>query len=164
MALNRIRCGKMCVHRSLGEVAMNRRLLMLVAFTALAIATPLRAAPDVPAADAKAVRTLIEAQLAAFASDDANRAFSFAAPAIQAMFVNPDRFLAMVRQSYPVVYRPAAVSFLHPEWIDGKLIQRVQMADAAGTPWLVVYEVERQADHSWRIAGCVAARGQGRST
>jgi hypothetical protein len=143
---------------------MNRRMLMQAAFAALAVAPPLHAAGDVLTADARAVRTLIEAQLAAFASDDANKAFSFAAPAIQAMFMNPDRFLAMVRQSYPVVYRPASVSFLQPEWIDGKLIQRVQMADAAGAPWMVVYELQRQADRSWRIAGCVAARGQGRST
>jgi hypothetical protein len=143
---------------------MNRRLLMLAAFMVLVLTPPLHAADDVPAADARAVRALIEAQLAAFASDDANKAFSLAAPAIQAMFVNPDRFLAMVRQSYPVVYRPASVNFLQPEWIDGKLIQRVQMADAAGAPWLVVYELQRQLDRSWRIAGCVAARGQGRST
>jgi hypothetical protein len=38
------------------------------------------------------------------------------------------------------------------------------MSDAAGAPWIVVYELERQTDQSWRIAGCVAARGQGRST
>lgn len=115
-------------------------------------------------ADAKAARALIEAQLAAFARDDANQAFSFAAPAIQTMFATPERFLAMVREQYPVVYRPAAVSFLQPEWIDGQLIQRMQMADAAGAPWIVVYQLERQADRSWRIAGCVAARAQGRST
>ena len=115
-------------------------------------------------ADAKAARALIEAQLAAFARDDANKAFSFAAPAIQTMFATPERFLAMVREQYPVVYRPAAVSFLQPEWIDGQLIQRMQMADAAGAPWIVVYQLERQADRSWRIAGCVAARAQGRST
>ncbi len=143
---------------------MNRRFVMLAALAACATATPLRAADEVSASDARAVRALVEAQLAAFASDDADRAFSLAAPAIQAMFVNPDRFLAMVRQSYPVVYRPASVSFLQPEWIDGKLIQRVQMADADGAPWMVVYELERQADRSWRIAGCLAARGQGRST
>jgi hypothetical protein len=28
---------------------------------------------------------------------------------------------------------------------------------------MVVYQLERQPDRSWRIAGCVAARGQGRS-
>ena len=141
---------------------MNRRLAMWAALVAVAAAA--HATNEVSPADVRAVRSLIEAQLAAFASDDAGRAFSFAAPAIQTMFENPDRFLAMVRESYPVVYRPASVSFLQPQWIDGKLIQRVQMADAAGAPWLVVYEVERQADRSWRIAGCVAARGQGRST
>ena len=143
---------------------MNRRSVMLAACMAMAVGAPALAADDVSSADARAVRVLIEAQLAAFASDDASKAFSLAAPAIQTMFVNADRFLAMVRQSYPVVYRPASVSFLQPERIDGRLIQRVQMADADGTPWMVVYELERQSDRSWRIAGCVAARGQGRST
>jgi len=140
---------------------MNRRKGLLAAGTLLAAPA---LAIDVTSADAKAARALIEAQLAAFARDDANQAFSFAAPAIQTMFATPERFLAMVREQYPVVYRPAAVSFLQPEWIDGQLIQRMQMADAAGAPWIVVYQLERQADHSWRIAGCVAARAQGRST
>ncbi|HEY2978601.1 MAG TPA: DUF4864 domain-containing protein, partial [Burkholderiaceae bacterium] len=113
---------------------MNRRSLMLAALVTIAV--PLQAATEVAPADAKAVRTLIESQLAAFASDDASKAYSYAAPAIQTMFGSADRFLAMVREQYPVVYRPASVSFLQPEWIDGKLIQRVQMADAAGAPWL----------------------------
>ena len=142
---------------------MIRRRSLALAMLA-AMAAPLRAANDVAAADAKAVRALIEAQLAAFASDDANKAYSYAAPAIQTMFGNADHFLAMVRESYPVVYRPASVAFLQPEWIDGKLVQRVQMSDASGAPWIVVYELERQADHTWRIAGCVAGRSQGRST
>ncbi|HEX6722048.1 MAG TPA: DUF4864 domain-containing protein [Burkholderiaceae bacterium] len=144
----------------------RRRRLMasLCAALALATASPLHAAPDVSAADAKAVRGVIEAQLAAFAADDADKAFSYAAPGIRAMFVTAERFLAMVREGYPVVYRPASVTFLKPEWIQDKLIQRVQMTDAAGAPWMVVYEVERQADRSWRIAACVAARGAGRTT
>jgi len=62
------------------------------------------------------------------------------------------------------VYRPASVSFLQPEWVGGKLVQRVQMVDAAGAPWMVVYELERQNDRSWRISACVAGRSQGRAT
>jgi hypothetical protein len=146
---------------------MQRRrglLGSLCAALTLAAVSPLRAAPDVSAADAKAVRGVIEAQLAAFAADDADKAFSHAAPGIRAMFGTAERFLAMVREGYPVVYRPASVSFLKPEWIESKLIQRVQMTDAAGAPWMVVYELERQADKSWRIAACVAARGAGRAT
>src|SRR5512139_1190558 len=118
---------------------MNRRTLLLTALATTAT-TPLRAA-DVSAADAAAVRALIESQLAAFAADDAGKAFAFASPAIQSMFGTAERFLAMVRQSYPVVYRPASVGFLQPQWVDGKLIQRVQMVDAAGAPWMVVYEI-----------------------
>jgi hypothetical protein len=146
---------------------MQRRrwwIASLCAGLASAAVAPLHAAQEVSAADAKAVRGVIEAQLAAFAADDADKAFSYAAPGIRAMFVTAERFLAMVRQGYPVVYRPASVTFLKPEWIDRKLIQRVQMTDGAGAPWMVVYELERQADRSWRIAACVAARGAGRST
>ncbi len=144
---------------------MHRRPWLTAAALAwLMLATPLQAAPAVSAADAKAARAVIEAQLAAFAADDADKAFSYAAPGIRAMFVTAERFLAMVRQGYPVVHRPASVTFLGPEWIDDKLIQRVQMTDRAGAPWMVVYELERQADRSWRIAACVAARGAGRTT
>ena len=144
----------------------RRRWLMAALCGGLAVVSPLplRAAPDVSAADAKAVREVIEAQLAAFAADDADKAFSYAAPGIRAMFVTAERFLAMVRQGYPVVHRPATVTFLKPEWLDDKLIQRVQMTDAAGAPWMVVYELERQADRAWRIAACVAARGAARTT
>jgi hypothetical protein len=140
---------------------ISRRIALLASAAACLGA---RAAPDVSAVDTKAVRAIIEAQLAAFAADDAERAFSYAAPGIRAMFVTAERFLAMVRNGYPVVYRPASVAFLKPEWIDGKLIQRVQMADAAGAAWMVVYELERQADKSWRIAACVAARAAVRTT
>jgi hypothetical protein len=139
---------------------ISRRITLLAAAAAC---LGVRAAPDVSVVDTKAVRAVIEAQLAAFAADDAERAFSYAAPGIRAMFVTAERFLAMVRDGYPVVYRPASVTFLKPEWIDGKLIQRVQMTDAAGAPWMVVYELERQADKAWRIAACVAARGAGRT-
>jgi hypothetical protein len=142
---------------------MDRRRFSTAAALAFACAHS-HAAPDVSAADTKAVRALIEAQLAAFAADDAEKAFSYAAPGIRAMFITAERFLSMVRDGYPVVYRPASVSFLKPEWIDTKLIQRVQMTDAAGAPWMVVYELERQADKSWRIAACVAARGNARTT
>ena len=142
---------------------MDRRSFS-IATVAMACAPSLRAAPEVKTADAKAVRALIEAQLAAFAADDADKAFSYAAPGIRALFITAERFLSMVREGYPVVYRPASVTFLKPEWIETKLIQRVQMTDAAGAPWMVVYELERQTDKSWRIAACVAARGAARST
>src|SRR5262245_23353967 len=92
--------GKMLRHDSalyavptLRTPMQRRACLCATALLALASVSPLRAAPDVTAADAKAVRSVIEAQLAAFAADDADKAFSFAAPNVRTFFVSADRFL-----------------------------------------------------------------------
>ena len=50
-------------------------------------------AEPVSADDAKAVRAVVEAQLEAFAADDAKKAFSYAAPSIRKMFGTPERFI-----------------------------------------------------------------------
>jgi hypothetical protein len=106
-------------------------------------------------ADARSIRTVIEAQLAAFAADDAQAAFAFASEGIQQTFGTPENFLAMVRASYPVVYRPATVRFLDPEQIGDEIVQAVEMADDKDRIWLALYRMQRQPDQSWRISGCV---------
>jgi Domain of unknown function (DUF4864) len=121
-------------------------------------------AAGVSAADEKAIRAVVQAQLDAFAADDATRAFSFAAPGIRAMFGTADRFMAMVRTGYPVVYRPASVVFLKPELIDGEVIQGVRMTDASAAQWLAVYQMQRQPDKTWRIGGCQVVPSQERLT
>jgi DNA-binding transcriptional LysR family regulator len=141
---------------------IKRRLWM--ALTALALAAgPLHAA-GVSAPEASEIRSLIEAQLAAFRADDAERAFSYASPSIRTQFGDAATFIAMVRSGYPVVYRPASVAFLLPESADGQVIQRVRLTDSNGAAWLAIYSVERQADKSWRINGCVVTRDSGRTT
>ncbi len=115
------------------------------------------------AADEKAVITVVQSQLAAFAADDAQKAFSFAAPAIQKMFETAPNFLAMVRQQYPVVYRPASTVFLKPETRDGQVVLRVQLTDADGRAWLAAYSLQ-QVNRQWRIAGCVVVVNEARST
>ncbi len=135
---------------------------LLVGWTLLAV--PAVHAQTVSAVDARAVRAVVAAQLAAFAADDADRAFSYAAPAIREQFGTPERFLAMVRSGYPVVYRPAASIFLAPAWVEGQLVQGVQLSDSSGGLWLAVYRMERQPDASWRIGGCVVQPSSGRLT
>ncbi len=122
------------------------------------------AAQSVSAEHAQAMRAVVEAQLAAFAEDDAERAFSYAAPAIREMFGTPDRFLAMVRAGYPVVYRPATVTFLSPHQVEGQWIQGVHMTDASGALWLAVYRLERLPDRTWRISGCDVRPASGKVT
>jgi hypothetical protein len=70
------------------------------------------------------------------------------------MFGTPERFLAMVRTGYPVVYRAAGVTFLIPLHVEGDLLQGVHLTDDAGALWLATYRLERQSDGTLRIAGC----------
>ena len=146
--------------------AMTRLLrnwLLCASMAALALAVP-ALANEVAADDARAVRTIIEAQLDAFARDDADKAFSYAAPSIQTLFGSPGNFMRMVRTGYPVVYRPASVVFLKPEGLVDGVLQAVQMSDAAGQVWMAYYRMERQQDKTWRIGGCQVERSAGRVT
>ena len=138
--------------------------LLLMISVALLATLPARAADAVSESDATAMRIVVESQLAAFAADDAERAFSYAAPPIRTMFKTPDRFMEMVRNGYPVVYRPSRVVYLAPVVVDGQFVQGVQMTDASGALWLAVYQFERQADRSWRISGCTVQPSTGKLT
>jgi hypothetical protein len=110
---------------------------------------------SISAADADAIRSVIEAQLAAFAADDADAAFAFASEGIRKTFGTADNFLAMVKASYPVVYRPTSVLFLDPQELADAIMQGVEMSDETDRLWLAVYRMQRQSDNTWRIDGCV---------
>ena len=137
-------------------------LLFLAASIGFVADAPAAGPAEVSAADAKAVRAVVEAQLKALAVDDAKAAFRFASPKIREAFGSPDNFLAMVRQGYPVVYRPASVAFLKAEKDAEGIVQAVHLTDADGTLWLAVYHLERQPDRSWRIGGCQVVPTEGR--
>ena len=134
-------------------------LVMLLVFQAISLPAH---AGNLPAADAKSVRAVVEGQLAAFAKDDANKAFSFAAPNVREALGSAANFMSMVRSDYPVVYRPASVAFLKAEGGDGDVIQRVQMVDTSGEVWLATYSLQKQKDKSWRITGCTVVAYKGR--
>ena len=122
-------------------------------------ALSVQAAEPLGTGDRAAVRLVIEKQLAAFGDDDAEKAFSFASPKIQDMFITARNFMDMVRISYPVVYRPAGLSFQVP-YIEGDEVwQIVEMRDAQGMDWTAFYTLLRQTDGLWLINGCVLKRG-----
>ncbi|MCC7274852.1 MAG: DUF4864 domain-containing protein [Alphaproteobacteria bacterium] len=138
-----------------------RRWIVAVA---LLLAAP--AAAQVPAGPGEraAIRQVISDQIQAFRRDDAAGAFAFAAPAIQAMFGTPENFLAMVRNGYRPVYRPRAVEFRDLRETEGTLIQRVLVVGPDGVAEVALYVMERQADGSWRIAGCYLTKAEERTT
>lgn len=126
------------------------RLILLVA--AIAAASPAAATP--PEA-ITVIRHVIADQIAAFQNDDAERAFGHAAPGIRQRFGSAAVFMQMVRRVYRPLYRPRAYAF-EPLNDDGDApIQPVRILDALGRVSLALYEMERQADGTWKIAGCI---------
>ena len=134
---------------------------LTAAFATLQFLMPVRA-EMLSAKDEKAVQAVVQSQLAAFAADDATKAFSYAAPELRKTIGSPAAFLAMVKNSYPVVYRPGSVSFLKAEGFGDGVVQKVQMADVSGTLYLAVYSLQRQKDKAWRISGCAVVENKGR--
>ena len=150
---------------------MIHRLLRLWCALWFCLLVPVAAGAAVLAeADARAVRQVVQAQLDAFAADDAERAFSYASASIRAQFGDAANFMAMVRSGYPMVVRPATVSFFQPQaggTADGapaSVRQEVQMRDREGSLWMATYLLERQPGTGWRISGCVVRADSGKSS
>ncbi len=94
----------------------------------------------------------IGAQINAFKADDFVTAFTYASPNIQKLFRTPENFGAMVRNGYPMVWRPSEVRFLELREVAGLLWQKVMIVDGSGHVHLLDYQMIRQGS-DWKING-----------
>ena len=101
-------------------------------------------------ADPEAIAEVIGEQIAAFKQDDFATAFGFASPNIRGLFGTPERFGAMVRNGYPMVWRPSDVRFLELHEQGGEIWQEVLLSDANGVSWRLYYQMVHGPD-GWRI-------------
>ncbi|MGF0538126.1 DUF4864 domain-containing protein [Agrobacterium sp. ES01] len=101
------------------------------------------------------IRKVISSQIAAFIDEDASKAFSFAAPALQKRFGDPRVFVEMVRKSYGAILRPGAYAFGKSHVDDDKshAFQVVLISEPDGKEWAALYEMERQTDGRYAISG-----------
>ena len=99
-----------------------------------------------------AITATIQSQIDAFLTDDFDTAFSHASPNIKRMFGTSEQFGMMVRQGYPMVWRPGAVRYLELEERGGSLFQKVLITDGQGVPHLLEYQMIETAD-GWQING-----------
>lgn len=109
-------------------------------------------ADETPLSRAQAV---IRAQIEAFLADDADKAYSFASPAIRKIFPDRDTFFQMVKRRYAPVYRPGNYAFGRSRVSsDGaNVLQEVLISVSEGKDWSAIYELEREPDGSYRING-----------
>jgi hypothetical protein len=107
-----------------------------------------------PETEQSAIRNAILGQMEAFKRDDAGAAYAFASRMIQAEFRSPELFLEMVRRAYAPVHRPREARFRQPEPTSDGIRQPVIVQGPDGRTWLALYNMQRQADGSYRIDGC----------
>lgn len=117
-----------------------------------ALATALVLGLAAPAASQSDPRAVIGAQIDRFLADDFAGAFAYAAPGIQRLFGTPENFGRMVRQGYPMVWRPAEVTYGAAEERGARVMQRVTITDEAGRVHTLLYEMVPDGE-SWRIGG-----------
>lgn len=106
----------------------------------------------VNAGEKEDAQATINGQFQAFLEDDVSRAFTYASPSIRSMFKTPQNFGDMVQRGYPMVWRPAGVTFLANKETPQERTQDVQIFDAAGTAHYLRYFVT-QTPNGWKISG-----------
>ena len=123
---------------------MRRLLLSLVLSLLPALSAPAQETRN------PAIETIIQQQFDAFRADDVGTAFSFASPNIKGIFGTAENFGMMVRNGYPMVWRPAEVQYLELREVAGNLWQRVMVTDQSGRTHLLDYQMV-QTGQGWQI-------------
>jgi hypothetical protein len=128
---------------------MPRRLIAAALVAALAAGTPalLRAEGM-----GSAIRQVISDQISAFLADDFETAFTFASPNIKRLFRDPDRFGRMVRDGYPMVWRPSDVRFAALLREGDRMVQSVFVTDERGALHVLDYDMI-ETERGWEIDG-----------
>ncbi len=103
-------------------------------------------------AQEKGIEDTISGQLEAFKADDFGTAFDFASLMIKNIFRTPENFGAMVQQGYPMVWRPAEVTYLEQREVGQEIWQKVRITDGAGRIHILEYQMIAVPD-GWQING-----------
>lgn len=98
------------------------------------------------------IEDTIQSQIDAFLRDDFDTAFTYASPGIQSMFGTPENFGAMVRNGYPMVWRPEELRYLELRGEGPARKQIVEIVDGAGQVHRLEYSMIR-TEAGWRIDG-----------
>jgi len=140
---------------------VERILISLVAVSALMSVPVAASAGPLSPRDEKQIIAVVQSQLQAFAAEDAEKAFSYAAPNIRALMGTAENFLEMVRSQYDIVVHPVSVVFLKPRGGGAESVLKVQLTDEDGDVWTATYTLQRQKNKQWRITGCVISEALG---
>ena len=69
---------------------------------------------------------IIESQIQAFLDENAELAYSYAAPLIKMKFDSPSEFMFMVKNYYEPVYNPKQFYFIDARYFEGAIYHQLQ--------------------------------------
>jgi len=141
-----------------------RRVVLCLLIALPAFAAPPAGEPTLSASEWKTIRKVIDDQLRALKAGDGATAMTFAAPGIREQFGTPDNFLRMVREGYAPLLDARYRQFLEGALIEGAVIQPLRLVLPDETVVVALYQMQKQPDGRWRIAGCVLAPSTVQST
>ena len=96
---------------------------------------------------------IIESQIQAFLDENADLAYSYAAPLIKMKFTNPIEFMSMVKNYYEPVYNPKQFYFLDAKYYEGAIYHQLQVISQKNESFLATYSLI-QDEGEWKISGC----------
>jgi Domain of unknown function (DUF4864) len=143
------------------------KLLVGLAFAVFALASSAAPPPgdaSLRPAEWKAIQQVIGDQLKALKAGDGTKAMTYSVPGIRQQFGTPERFLRMVREGYSALLDARSSTFLEGAVVDGATIQPLQLVLPDNTVLVALYQMEKQKDGRWRIAGCIIAPSTVQST
>lgn len=128
---------------------------MLILLAGLALPLSSAAAVDeVSQEDQLAIKAVVASQLEALAADNADAAFALATADTRSRLRNSDTFLQIIKQQFTPIYRHQRALFSAPEVIAGRMVQIVRLTDSESSVWLAIYQMQKESDGQWKIAGC----------
>lgn len=131
------------------------RLYSTVIFLIFSIYHSQASSTDLSALDVAAIKAAVKSQLQAFADDDFDEAFKYAAPSIKKIFSSSENFREMVINQYPAVYRPKKMTFGDIITYRNGPALNVFIVDPDGNFVTAIYMMEKQDNNDWLIAGCI---------
>ena len=96
---------------------------------------------------------IIESQIQAFLDENADLAYSYAAPLIKMKFTNPKEFMLMVKNYYEPVYNPKQFYFLDAKYYEGAIYHQLQVISQKNESFLATYSLIQDGGQ-WKISGC----------
>ena len=96
---------------------------------------------------------IIESQIQAFLDENAELAYSYAAPLIKMKFNSPLEFMSMVKNYYEPVYNPKQFYFIDSKYFEGAIYHQLQVISQQNESFLATYSLI-QDEGIWKISGC----------